>query len=262
VKQLIQNTVGRLGYELRRKRPAFRPFIEEVSLAGVTFQFWVGDPIGIQWYNPEGHRRAAEPRETARLLRPGDRVLDIGAHHGFEAMLFSKLVGPQGFVLSVEPFPFNAMLAWAQVGLNRADNCEILQAAVGARSGELCISPETDSRVLKSGLTVPAFTVDELSSKYGPFTAVKIDVEGFEYEVLKGATEFLASRPKILLELHAELLPLYGSSVEQVLAMLPSYEGTFMPRVGDWTAVSPYPAEKIPTDVNMNLFLTHSEIGG
>ena len=256
MKQLIQDTINRFGYELRRKRAAFRPFIEEVSLVGVTFQFWVGDPIGIQWYNPEGHRRAAEPRETARILRPGDRVLDIGAHHGFEAMLFSKLVGPQGFVLAVEPSPFNAMLAWTQVGLNRADNCEILQAAVGARSGELCISQETNARVSYSGLTVPAFTADELSSKYGPFTAMKIDVEGFEHEVLKGATELLASRPKILLELHAELLPRYGSSVEQVLAMLPSYEGTFMPRVAHWTDVRPYPAEKVPTDVSVNLFLT------
>jgi FkbM family methyltransferase len=256
VKQPIQNVLGRFGYQLQRKPLAFEPFIEEVSLVGVSFQFWVGDPIGIQWYNPEGHRRVAEPGETARLLRPGDRILDVGAHHGFEAMLFSRLVGPQGFVLAVEPFPFNAMLAWAQVGLNRADNCEILQAAVGACNGDLCISRETNARVSHGGLNVHAFTVDELDSKYGPFTAIKIDVEGFEHEVLKGASKLLARRPKILLELHAELLPLFGSSVEQVLAMLPQYEGTFMPRAGSWERVCPYPAEKVPSDVSVNLFLT------
>jgi FkbM family methyltransferase len=56
-------------------------------------------------------------------------VLEIGAHHGFTAMLLSKLVGEQGFVLSVEPSPFNAMMATAQIGLNRAANCRVLQAA-------------------------------------------------------------------------------------------------------------------------------------
>ena len=57
---------------------------------------------------------------TARLIQPGDKVLDIGAHHGLEAMLFSKLVGERGFVLAIEPIPFNTMMAWAQVGLNGA----------------------------------------------------------------------------------------------------------------------------------------------
>jgi len=232
--------------------------VEEVSLVGVTFQFWVGDPIGIEWYNPEGHRRAVEPRETARILRPGDRVMDIGAHHGFETMLFSKLVGESGAVLAVEPFPFNAMMVWAQIGLNRAANCQVLQIAAGSENGKLRISAESNARVSADGIEVPVLTADELDIKYGPFTAIKIDVEGFEHEVLKGAKNLLSRRPKILLELHAELLPRFDSSVEKVLAMLPNYGGTFMPRVGDWTAVHPYPDEKVPTDVSVNLFLTYS----
>lgn len=259
MKQLIQSVISRFGYELHRKRPAFRPFIQEVSLAGVTFQFWVGDPIGIEWYNPEGHKRCAEPRETARILCPGDRVLDVGAHHGFEAMLFSKLVGPTGFVLAVEPFPFNAMMASAQVGLNRAENCEVLQAAVGGCNGLLRVLPETNARVSANGIEVSAFTLDDLDSRYGPFTAVKIDVEGYEHQVLKGGPHLLSRGPKLLLELHAELLPHFGSSVEDVLAMLPRYEGTCMPRIGAWDRLYPYPAEKVPSDVSMNLFLTSSD---
>jgi hypothetical protein len=107
-------------------------------------------------------------------------------------------------------------------------------------------------------MEVAALTVDELDSTYGPFNALKIDVEGFEHQVLKRAAKLLSRHPKILLELHSQLLPLFGSSVEAVLDLLgPAYEGTFMPRVGAWDRVYPYPEEKVPTDVIVNLFLSH-----
>ncbi len=86
MKQFVKHCLGRCGLEMRRKgsfAPAlvgsesFQPFVERVSLAGVDFSFWVGDSVGQQWYDPKNHQELAEHSETARLVRPGTRVLEI-----------------------------------------------------------------------------------------------------------------------------------------------------------------------------------------
>lgn len=258
VKQFIQDTIGRFGYELHRKRPAFQPYVQQVPLAGVTFQFWVGNATGKEWYDPDVQNRHAEHTETARLVAPGDRVLEIGAHHGFISMLLSKLVGERGSVLAVEPSPFNAMMATAQVGLNRAGNCQVLWAAVSDRKGIAKLSRDlVNEQVTEApdGIEVPTITADELDSTFGPFNVLKVDVQGFEYQVLRGAKELLLRRPKLLLELHGREITKYGYSAPDVLSLLdPSYKGTFVswPERG---RVHAFPAETFGMDDFVNLFL-------
>jgi hypothetical protein len=69
MKQLIQNVAGRLSYELHRKKPPsnppFRPFVQQVSLVGVTFDFWVVDPTSVQWYDAAAHQRREGPFRRA-----------------------------------------------------------------------------------------------------------------------------------------------------------------------------------------------------
>jgi FkbM family methyltransferase len=264
MKRLIQKTANALGYEVRRNSVApppssvFQPYVEHFSIAGVAFDVWIGDPTGKEWYTPEQHTHLAEHTETARLVHPGDRVLEIGAHHGFTAMLLSKLVGEQGFVLSVEPSPFNAMMATAQIGLNRAANCRVLQAAASDRKGRSRISRDSNAMVTDSadGIEVAALTVDEIDSMSGPFNVLKIDVEGFERQVLAGAAGLLQREPAILLELHSPFLHLFGSTPESVLHFLgASYAGTFVPRDAR-DQVHAFAAETLPRDVIVNLFLT------
>lgn len=259
VKQFIQDRFATLGYELHRKRPAFQPYTEQVELAGVSFQFWIGDAIGKEWYDPASDQNFAELAEIARMVRPGDRVLEIGAHHGFTAMLLSKLVGERGSILAVEPSPFNAMMATAQVGLNRAYNCRVLQAAASDRKGSARISLDSNAAVTESpdGIEVPAITVDELDSMFGPFNVLKIDVEGFERQVLVGSAQLLERRPAILLELHSPLLSRFGSTIDSVLDLIPSYQGTFVTRnaIRARERVQAFPTEAFPADAIVNLFL-------
>ena len=51
-------------------------------------------------------------------------------------------------------------------------------------------------------------------------TFIKIDVEGFEQQVLQGAMKILASKPKLAIELHTEVLELYGASVEKIIDLI------------------------------------------
>ena len=51
-------------------------------------------------------------------------------------------------------------------------------------------------------------------------TFIKIDVEGYEFEVLKGARKILETTPKILLEIHTEQLFLYGTSVKDLFDLI------------------------------------------
>jgi FkbM family methyltransferase len=265
MKLFIKQCLGHLGFEVHRKgfnisAGTFQPFVERVSIAGVEFSFWVADSTGKEWYKPTEHQRFSEHTETARLLKRGDRILEIGTHHGFMMMLLSKLVGKEGFVLGVEPSPFNAMIASAQVGLNVAANCRVIQAAASERKGSARITFDSNAMVTESanGIEVTAVTVDELDSTFGPFDVLKVDVEGFERQVLTGASTLLQRRPRVMLELHSPLLATFGSTIEDVLSLLgPSYHGTFVPRNAR-DHVSAFSSETIPRDDIVNLFLAHA----
>jgi len=256
VRQLLQKAIGRFGYELRRKRPVFQPYTQHVAIAHVEFDFWVGDATGKEWYSQD-HGGFAEHTETARLVQPGDCVLEVGAHHGFLTMLLSRLVGPEGFVLAVEPSPFNAMMAVAQIGLNGAVNSRVLQVAAGERSGRLKISQDSNASVSRApdGIEVEARTIDEMDMEFGPFDVLKVDVEGFEYFVLLGGLQLLQRRPKLILEVHPRALAAFGSSTDALIALLdPAYRGTFVPRDAR-RQVLPFPSEKLPSGEIANLFL-------
>lgn len=253
VRNGIQRAARAFGFQLQRLHPRFEPYVEHVALAGVSFDFWIADATGKEWYDPRDHQQFAEHAETARLIKPGDRVLEIGTHHGFYGMVIARLVGDTGFLLGIEPSPFNAMMAMAQVALNRAANFTVLNAAAGERSGTLRISRDSNAMVTASrdGIEVPSVTVDDLDASHGPFNALKIDTEGFEYEVLSGAPKLLARHPKLLLELHPSAHP-----VESVLTLLgTSYGGTFVPRSAR-DRIQHFPTERIPENEIVNLFLT------
>jgi FkbM family methyltransferase len=173
-------------------------------------------------------------------------------------MLLSKLVGERGFVLAVEPSSFNAMIANAQIGLNRVTNCQVVQAAVSDRKGNIKFSQgdlEAERIAIGSGVDVPSVTADELDALFGPFDMLKIDVQGFEYQVLQGAENILRRSPRIVLELHGQEIGLYGHTGKEVLALLDSrYTGTFV----SWDArdkVYPFPDGRFNPEEVASLFL-------
>ncbi len=132
--------------------------------------FWVKDSQAEQWYSPEVHGGLIENQLLADLVKPGDRILDLGCHQGFYVAFLAKLVGPRGFVVGVDINPENVMITQAQIALNGlAANAEVLHRAAAATfEGEQKYSHFSDNAmvVVSEQETAPAAqrtSVDHLS---------------------------------------------------------------------------------------------------
>ncbi len=141
-------------------------------------------------------------------LRPGDTVLDVGAHTGYYTLLASALVGGDGRVWAFEPEPRNARYLRGNVDANGRANVRVTEAAVSDESGTARFGAGTGTgtgRLTRDGdLEVRTLTLDGFCRRHELVpAAVKIDVEGAEQRVLRGATHTLrTARPVVFLSTH------------------------------------------------------------
>jgi len=136
----------------------------------------------------------------------GSTVLDIGAHIGSHAVTLAKLVGPHGAVYSFEPQVKIYRELVKNLELNGLENVIPLRFAVGAENGLVFMTPtgDFDGRMFvgEGGDKVELRTIDSFGFKN--VSLMKIDVEGFELEVLKGAEETIRTwHPAIIIEITA-----------------------------------------------------------
>src|SRR5262245_31453918 len=138
-------------------------------------------------------------------IKPGQRVLDVGANVGLYTLLFAKLVGPTGSVIAFEPGPVSCGLLRRNVAINGYNIVTVENAAVSDRSGEVdlfvCRTGESDNRIAgtlvdhdaRDRMRVRCVTLDECVTE--PVDFIKIDVQGAEFLVLRGAEKTLRSNP-------------------------------------------------------------------
>lgn len=156
-----------------------------------------------------------------QLIAPGQTVLDVGANMGTHTLAFCNFVGPTGMVHAFEPqrIMFQAMVA--TVALNSWTNAYCHQTLVGARKGRMrlpgirydlpsnfgmmTLAPDRERAETLSyrdddpGEEVEMITIDSL--KLAACHLIKIDVEGMEIDVLRGAARTIkAHRPLIYME--------------------------------------------------------------
>jgi FkbM family methyltransferase len=171
-----------------------------------------------------------------RLVMPGDTAVDIGANIGLVTMLLSRLVGDAGNVFAFEPNPPSFKALSAAVARNRATNVELQRCALGSQSEERDLSIPTENAGAASlspaastnrGSTtrVSVRTLDEFVAERGisRIQFMKIDVEGFESEVLRGGKRALESiHPEaILFEMNERFTePMIKHPVFDILAGL------------------------------------------
>ena len=161
-------------------------------------------------------------------MRSSKIIWDIGAHFGYSSMCFSRLVGEEGKVIAFEPNSFNFERLKLHIVKNEISNIEICPYALFSEekilsfnvSNDIENSPSTGSHladILPSQpaevysrlgfekIEVQAKTIDRLieCDHYAIPDCLKIDVEGAEFECIKGARSLLSQhKPLLLLEVH------------------------------------------------------------
>jgi FkbM family methyltransferase len=158
----------------------------------------------------------------ARIVRPGDTALDVGANIGLTTLALAARVGPTGRVHAFEPNPELVVLLERSLRHNRVTNARLHAVALGAAAGrlDLHVPPRNagEGSLARNRevpgcrrVSVPVRTLTEVMEEegIGAVRLVKIDVEGFELQVLQGALPILAARPPaaILFELNERTAP-------------------------------------------------------
>jgi FkbM family methyltransferase len=208
---------------IRLAKRMFKSFVTKQRFGDVELSIHISDPMALAWYGRGGGLLTEIQLLKKSGLQSGARVFDLGAHQGVVALQLAHHVGPDGLVVAVEANPHNAALARENCRLNEAPNVVVEHAAVASRAGWISFSRDWDGQAVGKGRAkVPAITVDELCERYGRPHVLYIDVEGYECEVLAGASETLAHAPDLYIEVHAGCgLEDFGGSLEKVLSHLP-----------------------------------------
>lgn len=142
------------------------------------------------------------------FLRPGCTAVDIGASIGVYTVLLARLVGPTGTVYAFEPDPSSFTLLERNVQLNRCQNVICRQSAIGdmqtessligtaGNPGDTHLSNEPDYH---GESLVRVLTLDEQIGRFSQVDFMKIDVQGMEPSVLRGARALLSRSPKCVM---------------------------------------------------------------
>ena len=157
--------------------------------------------------------------ELKEFLSPGDTVLDIGAHIGSITIAMARLIGPDGTVYAFEPQKKIYRELVQNIKLNELANAVPLRFAISSEPGliEMSTGDTHDGRVSvgKGGDKVEARAIDSFG--FSDVSLMKIDVEGHEVEVLRGAEKTIgAFHPVIIIEI-------WQRSRETVIPILEGY---------------------------------------
>jgi FkbM family methyltransferase len=201
---------------------------------GLQLRAYKRDAVGRGLYRRKIHEPSLTKLLLDRFANPGSRnFIDVGANIGYFSCLMSKLAGPAGKVLAVEPEPQNLALLEQNIQVNRLANVAVLPCALGAREGTAMLGlykPANRGRHsllennAKSRIEVRVRTLDEVAGAAGEnvtsWSLAKIDVEGYEGFVIEGAKETLSRIETLVMEFSPALLKMTGRDPAAILAAL------------------------------------------
>lgn len=172
-----------------------------------------------------------------REIHPGDLVVDVGAHFGMHTLLAACLVGEKGKVVAFDPTPATVRMLRRNLGLNGLNGrVTVVESAVSnspadhieffiPREGPMV---EASLRPMVEGMNrtmVANVRLDDFRKTFDrKVSFIKIDVEGAELEVLRGAKDILREdRPVLAIEVHGFALPRFKASVRDLREFLESF---------------------------------------
>lgn len=196
--------------------------MREICVARDGMVFFAQPAVPIGWHVAFFGTYEPELREIFRTVLPaGGVALDVGANVGWHTLLMARLVGPGGRVIAAEPNPSVRKRLEDNLNVNGFRQVQVVPCAIADTEGTVeFFGPEADdprsgdSHVVTGTATekrgvirVETRRLDAIVSeaRIERVDLIKIDVEGFEWPVLRGAAETIAEfRPHIVFEYNAE----------------------------------------------------------
>jgi FkbM family methyltransferase len=208
---------------------------------------WTQQRMVLNLYKHKGywfHRRGRERQVMnwfKELVKPGDRVVEVGAHIGFISQYLSYLVGEKGEVIAFEPSDAN--LEYLYKNCKDLRNVKIEPMAVGKTNGYQTLWKDTltgqNSSLLadyfgfdatnsshrfegvKEELVVQTVTLDSyLESFNSPINGLKVDIEGYEYFALLGMKNALKEIDWLIIEVTSNQSEVIGLLINEGFYLL------------------------------------------
>ena len=170
--------------------------------------------------------------------KKADTILDFGAHIGVFALIAAQTTGKEGRVYAFEPSPATYQLLQKSITINNAEGViKAFQKAAGSSVGKTTFfisdaqADNANSLVNYKedrplhGIEIDVTTIDAFvnEQKLTKVNFIKIDVEGAEYDVLKGGVEtFNKFRPACILAIHPEPVQAKGDNLEEIYDFIQS----------------------------------------
>lgn len=216
-------------------RHRYRALLGEIP-PGAAFEVpWCGGQLlfPADWLNSfslfrhvvEGERCMPELRLAEDLLAdaPPGGIVDVGAHGGQFVLWARRFRGRK--IVAFEPDPMAREILGHVLDINDCPEVRMIGSACGETAGRMRLSTGRVSRIDDGSGDGPGDTsvvaLDEALRDEGPIALVKIDVEGFEARVLRGALGLIAEgRAHFLIELHPRNIEAYGDRVGDVVELL------------------------------------------
>ncbi len=241
----IKDRIAARGYGIRPSRvPA--PFRFETGPDGPVAVFRSGARVLTTATEPEHLYALASVGEAVEEMaafveEDANLLFDVGAHTGAFSLVFCAAAAGRRAV-AYEPSPQLAATAGALTRLNAfSERLTIIEAAVGMEAGEQMGVLGSTGFVHLGGppgqpglIPFAVVGLDAESRRLGLIPdLIKIDVEGYEFEVLSGAQQLLATaRPSVFLELHLEILRRRGIPVSRVYSLIADHRYDFSDLLG------------------------------
>jgi FkbM family methyltransferase len=199
------------------------------------------DSLGITVLT-DGTYEPATVQELMRHVPAGGTFIDVGAHIGWYSLKAAKAVGPSGHVIAVEPnretltrlrdniraSGVSSVVSVAPVACADSETTLTFYAASHRNTGESSLSAANASQegAIAASYPVRARRLDDIAREAGVnrVDAIKIDVEGAEFLVLRGAAEILERyRPVVAVEVIDHQLRAMGASADELMAFMRSH---------------------------------------
>ena len=166
-----------------------------------------------------GQREMDHYKMLHEILKPGLKILDIGANIGYYAIMESLVVGPTGKITAIEPMLPNINLLKRNVELNNATNIEVIHGAVSSSTGtaKMFLSSRSNLHTFHrdgsafdyldaTPIDVPTMTLRDAGERSGSRPdLIRMDVEGHEVEILRQLADLVREEmmtPLVIFETH------------------------------------------------------------